>query len=230
MDSPSRTLGKRLLPRAVVALSGVSLPARAGASARRALHRRGRVELYFAFDDPSSAVAVLDLERRLAGRAVTLALRPVVRRGIPGDPSLENKRRYAIEDAQRLARRDGLTLARSEPLQAEQCRFLAEWVAAAPGGAAARRFCAQALRALWFDAHGPELSPAGYGPLWQVQFHGQPPSAAAGARAVLRNERSMRVHWMYETPAAWVHGRWYFAHDRPRQIGEWLDELGWCER
>ena len=54
--------------------------------------------------------------------------------------------------------------------------------------------------------------------------------AGAGARAVLRNERGMRVHWMYETPAAWVHGRWYFAHDRPRQIGEWLDQLGWCER
>jgi hypothetical protein len=31
----------------------------------------------------------------------------------------------------------------------------------------------------------------------------------------------------YETPAAWVAGRWYFAHDRAVQICDWLDELGW---
>ncbi len=31
----------------------------------------------------------------------------------------------------------------------------------------------------------------------------------------------------YETPAAWVAGRWFFAQDRPQQIADWLDQLGW---
>jgi len=30
-----------------------------------------------------------------------------------------------------------------------------------------------------------------------------------------------------DTPAAWVHGQWFFAHDRLVQIGERLDDLGW---
>ena len=31
----------------------------------------------------------------------------------------------------------------------------------------------------------------------------------------------------YDTPAAWVHGQWFFAHDRSAQIGARLDDLGW---
>jgi hypothetical protein len=31
----------------------------------------------------------------------------------------------------------------------------------------------------------------------------------------------------YETPAASIGGRWFFAHDRSAQIADWLDELGW---
>ena len=72
---------------------------------------------------------------------MTLALRPVVGRGIAGDPAIEQKRRYAIEDARRLARRRGLELARSEPLSADACAFLAGWVAAATPGPALTRFC-----------------------------------------------------------------------------------------
>ncbi len=231
MRSPGETLSRRIAPRAVVALSGVSWPARASAAARRQLQRRGRVELYFAFDDPHSAVAVLDLERRLTSRDVTLALRPIVRQGIPGDPAVEHKRRYALLDASRLASaRLGLELRRSEPLEPEVCAFLADWAAAGPADARARRFCIEALRTLWFEPHPPELSPAAYAPLWRAQFGSAPPPAADGEIAVRRNERAMRLHWMYGTPAAWVHGRWYFAHDRPRQICEWLDELGWGER
>ncbi len=217
------------MPRAMVSLSRVSWPARTGAAARRRVHRGGRVELYFAFEDPCSAVAVLDLERRLASRAVTLSLRPVVRRGIAEDPARADKRRYAIEDARRLAGRGGLELARSEPLAAEDCAFLAAWTVTAPAGAPRLRFAARALRALWFDPDPPELSPAGYAPLWRQELAGEPPAHPEQA-PVRRNERSMRAHLIYDTPAAWVHGRWYFAHDRPRQVCERLDELGWSER
>ncbi len=230
MASPAQTLSRRTIPRALVALSRVDWPARAAAGARRQLHRGGRVELYFAFDDPSSAVAVIDLDRRLAARDVTLALRAVVRRGIPEDPALEHKRRYGIEDARRRARRLGLELARPEPLEPAACEFLAEWVAGAGTDRRVRSFASAAMRALWFESAGPELSPAGYAPLWRAHLEREAPTAGAGAAAVRANERGMRVHWMYETPAAWVHGRWYFAQDRPQQICEWLDELGWGER
>ena len=42
-----------------------------------------------------------------------------------------------------------------------------------------------------------------------------------------RNEKLMRRRRPYDTPAAWVHGQWFFAHDRLVQIGERLDSLGW---
>jgi hypothetical protein len=37
----------------------------------------------------------------------------------------------------------------------------------------------------------------------------------------------MRRRKIYDTPSAWVAGRWFFAHERVEQIGEWLDRLGW---
>ena len=37
----------------------------------------------------------------------------------------------------------------------------------------------------------------------------------------------MRRRGGYDTPAAWVHGQRFFAHDRLVQIGERLDDLGW---
>jgi 2-hydroxychromene-2-carboxylate isomerase len=224
--SPGETLSRRVLPRAVVALSQVGWPSRLGASARRTLGRSGRVELFFAFDDPCSAVAALDLHERLARRTVTLVLRPVVKRGIVGDPAIEHKRRYAIEDARRLARRIGLELARSEPIEPRSCAFLAEWAAGAAQGSALRCFCMQSLLELWFTADGASLSPAGFEALWRAHFDGVP-RAPDGSAAVRRNERRMRLHWMYETPAAWVHGGWYFAQDRSAQISERLDQLGW---
>lgn len=217
-------LARHTVPGAIIALSHVTWPARAGAAARRALGRRGRVELYFAFDDAASAVAVLDLAGRTAGRDVRLLLLPVVRRGIPGDPAADAKRRYAIVDAGRLARRSGLALARTEPLAAADTAFLAEWAAAGPAGPALNRFCAAALRRLWLESAGPpdrEECAA----LWREHLGGEPP--ADGAGAVRRNERRMRRRGPYDTPAAWIHGQWFFAHDRLAQIGGRLDDLGW---
>ena len=223
--SPAELLARRVAPSAVIALSRVTWPARAGAGARRRLGRRGRVELFFAFDDPCSAIAVLDLAGRLSGREVRLLLRPVVRRGIRADPAVELKRRYAIGDARRLGRRTGLALARTEPLAADDVAFLAAWVAAAPQGPALQRFCVAALGHLWLETAGP-VERADYGRLWRAHLGSSPP-ATGGPRGVRRNERLMRRRRPYDTPAAWVHGQWFFAHDRLAQIAERLDDLGW---
>lgn len=158
-SSPSDLLQRRILPGLVVSLSRITWPARLGAGARRRLGRRGRLELFFAFDDPCGAVALIDLAERLEGREVTLVLRPVVRRGIPGDPAVDQKRRYAIDDARRLARRRGLTLARNEPLTAPETAFLAEWVAGAPQGPVLERFVLAAMRGLWLTGKGRSSAP-----------------------------------------------------------------------
>src|SRR6476661_8459451 len=106
------TLTRRVIPRLVVALSQITWPARLGAALRRLVGGHGRVELFFAFDDPCSAVAVIELAARVAGRDVELVLKPVVARGIDGDPAVDQKRRYAIVDAGRLARRSDMVLLR----------------------------------------------------------------------------------------------------------------------
>lgn len=218
-------LTRRVLPRAIVALSQVSWPSRLGAATRRHLGRRGRVELFFAFDDPCSAVAVIELAERVAGRDVQLVLKPVIARGIAGDPAVEQKRGCALVDARRLARRADLALRRGAPLPAGATAFLAEWAAAAPPGLALTRFCVEALRRLWFATDGP-VDPAEYAALWRERLGEEPPEAGAG-RSVRRNERLMRRRGPYDTPAAFVHGQWFFAHDRLAQIGTRLDDLGW---
>jgi 2-hydroxychromene-2-carboxylate isomerase len=218
-------LTRRVGPRAVVALSRMDGPALVGAMARRRLGRRGRVEVYFAFDDPCSAVAVIDLADRLAGRDVRLLLAPVVQRGIADDPAVELKRDYAIEDARRLLRRSGLVLRRDTPVAADEVAFLAGWAASAVPGPALTRFCVAALRHLWLCTDG-SVAASDYAPLWRHAFGTEPP-AHAGVDAVAANQRRMARRGAYDTPAAWVHGQWFFAHDRPAQIAARLDDLGW---
>jgi 2-hydroxychromene-2-carboxylate isomerase len=225
VSSSRDLLQRRILPGLVVSVSRVSWPARLGAALRRRRGRHGEVELFFAFDDPCSTIALIDLCERTSGRAVQIVLRPVLRRGIPGDPAVEQKRRYAIDDARRLARRIGLELARGEPLAAEQTGFLAEWVAGASQSPALERFAVASMRRLWLEGAGP-VEQAEHAAIWREQL-GSVASAAGGSEAVARNERLMKRRGPYDVPAAWVHGRWYFAHDRLAQIGEWLDELGW---
>jgi 2-hydroxychromene-2-carboxylate isomerase len=216
---------RRVLPRAVVAESRVDALARLGAASRRRLGRHGRVELYFAFDDPSSAVALLDLTERLREYEAELLLLPVIDRGIPDDPAVELKRRYALTDARRLAERRGMTLARAEPWDPVAPGVVAEWVAGATQGPALTRFCVEAMRRLWFDTDG-DGQPTGLGALWRLEMGDAP--REHGGRHVRRNARRMRVRGMYDVPAAWVHGQWFFAHDRPVQIAERLDDLGWA--
>jgi 2-hydroxychromene-2-carboxylate isomerase len=217
-------LGRRVLPRAVVLQSRVTWPARSAAAARRMLGRKGTVELYFAFDDPSSAVALIELAERTKARDVELQLRPVVRRGIPDDPAVERKRRYAIADSRRLGARFGLALSRTEPLDPDGVSVLAEWVSATPQSPALVDFCADAMRQIWLTGEGP-VPVAEIAALWRRRLGQDPPPARPAP--VRRNEQAMRRRGPYDTPAAWVHGRWFFAHERIPQIEHWLDELGW---
>ncbi|HTU13683.1 MAG TPA: hypothetical protein VMF31_00675 [Solirubrobacterales bacterium] len=210
----------------MVGLSRIDGPARFGADLRRRLGRRGRVELYFAFDDPNSAVAVIDLAERLVDFDVLLILDPVVNRGIPDDPAVEEKRRFAITDARRLFKRAGLTLRRNEPIRPEHTAFLAEWAASSLPGPALTKFCVAAMRQLWLVGDD-EIDPALYADLWHEAFGDDPPPAGAGADAVRANERRMARRGPYDTPAVWVHGQWSFAHDRLPRIADRLDELGW---
>jgi 2-hydroxychromene-2-carboxylate isomerase len=207
---------RRVVPSLIIRLATVDWPARSAAALRRATGGRGRVELYFAFDDPCSAVALIELARRTAGRRVDLVLLPVVERGIAGDPAVEDKRRYAIADARRLGRRAGLTLARDEPLQPADTAFLAARVAGAEQGPALVAACALVMERLWFGSSG-SVSDDDYPEL-------PPPEDDAAVRG---NERRMVRRGPYETPAAVVAGQWFFAHDRLAQIVHRLDALGW---
>jgi 2-hydroxychromene-2-carboxylate isomerase len=216
---------RRVAPRVVIAQSQFDTPARIGAAARRRAHRRGRVELYFAFDDPCSAFALLELDERLRDRRVDLVTLPVIARGIPDDPALDRKREYGLVDAQRLFARRDIAVARTAPLIPDRPAFLAHWVAAAGPGPATRRFCVQAMQALWLTDDDP-VDRARNVELWH-EVVGTAPDDATGPDAVVHNEKRMRRRGGYETPAAWVHGQLFFAHDRLDQIGERLDDLGW---
>ncbi|MCW2991159.1 MAG: hypothetical protein JWM73_1753, partial [Solirubrobacterales bacterium] len=170
-------LRRRVIPSAVIALSALDAPARAAARVQRALGRRGRVELYFAFDDPCSAVAVVDLAERLAGYDVLLLVRPVVERGIPDDPAVELKRRYALQDARRLARRSGRTLARESPISPDDLAFLARWVASEDQPSPAlTAFCVAAATRLWLSPDAGPIDHEEYAALWREAFGGAEPA------------------------------------------------------
>lgn len=226
--SAADVVTRRLMPRTLVALSQVRAPARAVAAVRRARGGRATVELFVAFDDPYSAVAALGLADRLAGRRADLDVLPVVRRGIPGDPAVDLKRAYAVEDAARLARRDGRTLARTVPLAADDTAFLAHWTAGIAAPPARAAFCVGAMRRLWFEEDGPVRREA-YAELFTRTTGAAPPSDgdAAAARELARCEGRMGGRGPYDTPTAIVAGRWFFAHERLPQIAAELDDLGW---
>ncbi|MGA7397791.1 MAG: hypothetical protein WBW62_10135 [Solirubrobacterales bacterium] len=215
---------RRVLPSLVIMLARNDRVPQIGSRLRRHLGRRGRVELYFAFDDPNSAVAVIDLAVRLEEFDVQLVLRPVVKRGIKDDPAVENKRIHAINDARRLFKRSDLTMKRSDPIRPEATAFLARWVAAAPAGPALTAFCVVALKKLWLD-EGTEIIPEAFAEIWKQNFGTSPPDS--GEEAVRSNEKAMKRRGPYDTPAAWVHGQWFFAHDRLPQIADRLEDLGW---
>ena len=215
---------RRLAPRLIVWLSGLDGRHRLGAALRRMTGRDGVVRLYFAFDDASSAVALLGLVDRLAGRRVDLLVEPVVDRGIPGDPAAGAKREYAVTDARRLLRRSELELSRTSPIDAADTAFLASWATTLAPGPRRTAFCAAAMRALWLESDG-DVPRRRLEELWREHTGTEAPDGASPAP--LPGERAMKRRRLYDTPTAVVHGHWYFAHERLPQIEHRLDELGW---
>ncbi len=176
-------------------------------------------------------MAVIDLAERLVDFDALILWRPVARRGIPGDPAREAKREFAVTDARRLFKRTGLTMRRTRPIDPDETAFLAEWAASSLSGPALTKFCVAAMRQLWLVGDENEgedrgIEPRVYAELWREAF-GHDPPPAAGPDAVRANERAMKRRGPYDTPAAWVHGRWFFAHDRLPQIADRLDDLDW---
>ncbi len=156
MPSPAAELiARRVGPSTVVALSRVTGPARLAAAAQRRTGRSGEVELYFAFDDPCSAVAVIDLAARMSGRPVDLLMKPVMqardtRATRRSSSSAATPRR---REAPRQAPGPGARA--PEPLRAGSTAFLAEWVAeSAQRSRELTAFCARAMRHLWFETEG----------------------------------------------------------------------------
>lgn len=189
--------------------------------------RRGEVELFVAFDDPNSALALVELDRRLAGRRVDLSVRPVLHRDMEGDPAVEAKRAYAVVDAGRLAERYGLELSRSAPVAAAETAFLGEWVAAA--GSRGRDFAVSAAKEVWFEsAAGAAVDREGLARTFSLAVGGVP--ASDGSARVRANEKLMKRRGAYAVPMAFVHGRLFFAHERLDQICDELDLLGWKVR
>jgi 2-hydroxychromene-2-carboxylate isomerase len=215
-------IARRAVPRLIVRLSTIRAPRRMAARVRRLLGRSGRVELFIAFDDAYSAVALLGLVDRTANRPADLVVEPVVERGIPGDPAAERKRTYALVDARRLARRDGLSITRSAPLPAQETAFLAQWACSIPQGPSRTAFCAAAMRHLWCDSDGP-VDQQPYAALWREHVGGEPPTDGT----TTDSEKRMGRRRLYDTPVAVVHGQWFFAHERLPQIEHSLDDLGW---
>ena len=253
MASPADRLQRNLIPRLVLGLSRVRAPAKLAARVRRALGRRGDVELWVAFDDPNSAVALIELRRRMQGRDVDLVVRPVIARDIDGDPAVEAKRAHAVEDARRLAGRYGMTLTGRRPLDPGSVAFLAEWIAARAPSEAVTAFAVAAAREIWSvdrpeagedpdggagSVTGGRAAAGGASPplpdrgrfvdLWRNTVGGVP--AEGNREAVVANERRMRRCGAYAVPMASVHGRLFFAHDRLDAIERELDLLGWRAR
>ena len=206
----------------MIRLAEVERPMQVAAAIKRRRSMPGTVEIYFAFDDAESAYALISLAELVQGRDVELLARPVVRRGIANDAAVDRKREYAIHDAKRLFKRGDVDMRRSDALLPADTAFLAEWVAGADESPATAQFSVRAMQLIWVDGAQPERGVLEG--LWQECVGGLP---RAGGEGVQRNEKMMGRRRMYETPAAWVAGRWYFAHERIPQIGEWLDRLGW---
>lgn len=225
----STYLKRSLVPSLVIAASRWRGPRLA---AMRIAHRCGlpiRLELYFAFDDPYAAIALpalLDsLRRRPAKNRISVQLYPLVQRGIPGDPAALARRRFALTDARRLALRAAWNLSRTEPLDADDCAFLAAWTAAARHHPAALAFASDALELLWRDSDRP-VSQSCFEALYRAHLDRPSPIVDNALQRVLQGNTDRLIakgHW--ESPSLRIAGEWYFAHERLAQIDRRLDEL-----
>lgn len=224
MSAITESLRRAIVPGLMVRLFRWRTPSRLSASLRRAFGGRARMELFFAYDDPYSAIALGGLMKLAAKHGADLHLYPLREHGIEGDPAADKRRVHAIEDCRRLAQRSGRELVRTSPLTPQDCAFLAEWTEAARGGPGMAAFAAAALDQLWFASSEAVLRES-FRALRQQHLAGI--SDADSAAALDHNrQRMLRLgHW--ESPSVRVEGEWFFAHERLEQIEEHLLDLGW---
>jgi 2-hydroxychromene-2-carboxylate isomerase len=219
-DSIRRTIA----PQLVVASSRIEWLARWNAALRRARGHSANIECYFAFDDPYAAIALPGLIKILKQRRAHLTLYPLIERGIANDPAAEARRRHAVEDSQRLARRFGKTLSRTQALTAQDCAFLAEWTQIAITDAGVVNFAAAALEQLWFQSSGPVVEHDFL--TLRARYLKDRPASTAGTALTGNTARLVkRGHW--ESPAVFTGGQWFLAHERLAQINDHLERLGW---
>jgi 2-hydroxychromene-2-carboxylate isomerase len=223
VDRRRQRFARSVLPQA--ALRAFWLRRRVSVAASKLLRRAPRIERYFAFDDPYSAVALpsmIDLAQR---HGVTLAVYPVVTRGIVGDPDLSLRIAASIVDATRLLRRTGATLGHQAPIAPDDVRFVAAWTEAARASGREITFAAEAVAALWNNG-APASQSESLRAIYQRVAGSPPPTErVAFDQAVLRNETSLRSRGHWETPAARIAGEWFFAHERVEQMSALLAEL-----
>lgn len=204
-----------------------SLPPKISAYLRRLFGGRARIDLYFAFDDPYAAVALPGLIEMVRDRPVRLALYPLARRGLAMDPAAALRRVHAVRDAAALLRRQGQSLHRLSPVAAEEVGYLAEWTLYAQlQGRDPVVFADRALRRLWREA----VDPADHGAYTRLYLECYPglPLPDRGLRDHLDvHHRALQQRGHWDSPAAWVEGRWYFAHERLPAIADWLRRLAW---
>jgi 2-hydroxychromene-2-carboxylate isomerase len=218
MSAMTEYLRRAIAPRVVVATSRLRWPQRVHTAVRRGLGLRPHIELFFAFDDPYSAIALPGLIEIARIRNAELRLYPLVERGIAGDPAQQQRRLHAVADSRKLARRDHRELRRSQPLPAQDCAFLAAWTAAAHNHANINHFAAAALAQLWFQSHGAPTREA-FRALHLAHLAALPPDDhPEQAAALARNSARLKRLGHWESPAARVAGEWFFAHERLAQI------------
>ncbi len=226
MSAVTEYLRRAVAPRLVVGLSRKRGLQQWRAAFRRALGLPTSIELFFAFDDPYAAIALPGLIRIAAEHRAKLNLLPLIIRGIEGDPAATQRSVHAITDSRRLAQRDGRTLARSAPLAAEDCEFLAAWAISAERHPRLNDFISAALVQLWFNSND-QPRPENYTALYEQHIGMPPPAVTTEHRASLVSNYFLLKklgHW--ESPAARVAGEWYFAHERLAQIDAHLRMLG----
>lgn len=218
------TIRRTVAPQLVVAASRIEWPAQLSASLRRKLGQPARIELFFAFDDPYAAIALPGLIKIARQHGAQLTLYPLIERGIANDPAADARRRHAVEDSQRLARRFGKTLSRSAPISAQDTAFLAAWTQTAKADAGVINFAAAALEQLWFGSNGP-VKQEDYRRAHSQYLHSA--ASASNEAALARNTARLIKLGHWESPAALVEGQWFLAHERLAQINEHLERLGW---
>lgn len=226
MPAVTEYLRRALAPRIVVATSRMRSLQRWRAAARRALNLPLPIELFFAFDDPYAAIALPGLIKIAELHGARLLLRPLIARGIDGDPAAAQRSLHAITDSRRLAQRDGRNLRRNAPLRAADTAFLAEWTAAAQRHPKLNQFVSAALIQLWFGSDDLP-TPASYAALYQTHMGSTAPTTSPEQGEQLK-KNSERLHQLghWESPTAYVAGEWFFAHERLEQIDAHLHSLG----